>query len=849
MIKKLLLLLCLAIPLFAQVENTELQWTSLGYIDNGLGTEIDELFWHNDSLFALLEASNTSTTARWVSGTTWTTNIQWENGNLFFDPTPYTPYLASTGFVGNISYFSNGNFINGIKTEKNYSSVGGTFSRVSYTFIGNSSNNDNIRSATGNPSYNDNHGWHTAFMKDSLVMYAQSRSFDNDTLTRRLTLPLDGSTTTWQNGQNTNIPFYAYGAGYSGWYPLHSFQIGTNTYLITASQFSQGTSAYWASDTLYIYKSDIIGLTFTQIATINLPDGVYSHIRNGISIGDSVYRFSLITNDATENKYLSMDIDGNITEIIPPTNLNIYGGFTSSFNYTFITVNDQTVGDGNDSAKVYIMNPQGEWSWLMAPEVTSDANGPIAPGSYRTFNSYLETPNNSIFFYGNILQGPYSGIDADAAPEDYVFELEGFLSITAPQTNDVYNNEDIPITWVGDADTIITYWSGDHGNSWELIDTLYNYTYSWLTDSTFAHEVDGYIRILATDMDSLYFDETGDFLYIGAKSIEIKNPIDSTASVNIGATIPIIIRCVLIDTLNLFYSIGDSVNWIPIELGILPDAVVDTLTFNWTIPDIHGEIYLLATENPISSMVDSTERSAYFIGTNTPSQPAICWYDLGGNIIEHRKYNDVSCGWGSFTTFKRITAVINDFAEGYDYLSEDCDYPGQLTCVNTDPLYSPSVWVVSGIDTTETHIGDFYTTSDSISYKFRLYFVGSDSILYCKDQLNGYDSLVVVDLSDYLDDFISLPTTLTLYNVQRSKIENDTVSVADDFESLNDPYFKPVLLISGTTSRGLGSLKVEALEKAANEDADYDIARLFTTLNVRRDYFRGIDPKARKSGR
>jgi hypothetical protein len=226
----------------------------------------------------------------------------------------------------------------------------------------------------------------------------------------------------------------------------------------------------------------------------------------------------------------------------------------------------------------------------------------------------------------------------------------------------------------------------------------------------------------------------------------------------------------------------------------------------------------------------------------------ICWGDLGGNIIERYRYNDVSCGWSAVTTWQKVTAVINDYGDGFSFLTGSCPYPNQSTCVQNEITVGP-VWLYSGIDTTVVPINTFYQDGDTVIYRLYRYYVDeTDTILYCDDLLNGLDRLVVTDLSDYTSYFTGIPTDLFVYNVQRSKVQRDTLALNADFESLNDPTFEPLLLIGGLSETGRGeiALRLELLEQPVDLNPAYDKARIFLGLSMTRRTFRGVHPKAEK---
>lgn len=426
----------------------------------------------------------------------------------------------------------------------------------------------------------------------------------------------------------------------------------------------------------------------------------------------------------------------------------------------------------------------------------------------------------------------------------------GSIVLETPELNDVYTaNDPIPITWTGDVDSVLAYYSIDSQGSWIFIDTLANGSGSF-DHSAIAYA--GNMYILITNLDGAVGDTSDVFVVLADPTITILHPIELTTSKSVGDTINITIATILVDSISLFYSVGDTNTWIAIELNIPMAEDVDTLVYTWTLPNIHGTIFLLATMNAISDTTDSTGREALFIGNNMPSQPWICWYNLGGNIIERRWYYDQSCGWVSGAQVTQLTSTILDDGTGFgDYLYNTCYWPNILECLNV-PLRSEPTYRISGVDTIAINLEDYYTEGTSITYKLRTYYIGTDSILYCNDLRNNIDSLVIADIQPFYNisnhAWIGTPM-LTVYNVQRSKIQGEYININIDVESLNDPSFIPLLIISASENRGEAAVIVPLLDYPPISGAAYDIQQLFTELILRRDYFRGIDPKARKSGR
>ena len=835
MIKKLLLLLCLATPLFAQTENTNLVWTNYG-LSNGTFGSIDDVILWNDSIYTLNYISPVAQ-HRWLGGTSWSANVtltNWEERVDFLEGTPsHIHFVHNKVYNGMLYHMSIGyDFIAlGVQTNRTgYSNL----TTKSTTTSSAGSSVPSVSYAITQAAYVAN------AQEDTLYVYATQKGYGSDSTIYKIRLPLDNSTTTPSYTSSTNLLMNMQDIYYTGRRPLYAFKMDSSIYVF----LGYGKRAYFYTDTLYIFKSDSIGENFSSLATIGFADGNYSCIQQeGTTIGDTIHYF-FVSGGGQPGRMMSIKSDGTLETHTVPTSLDQYGGFVTSKKQMLISVNDNAVGDGNDSAKVYIKNlTSGTWTWKMGAEESAS--------DYKVPRKFVEL-DGIVFGYDSPIEGPYSALDADAQMDGYLWTLSGFLIITSPQTNDSYTAEDIPITWIGDVDTTIAYYSTDSGSSWYYIDTLTNYSGTWLTADILAIPINGTVRLRLTSLDSTSMDDTGNFTYISLKSITILSPIDSTTTLDIGATVNIEVKAVLTDSISIFYSINDSVSWIPLSINISTPNIVDTITYAWILPNIYGTIYLLATENAVSDTADNYTRPINSIGTNIPSQPAICWYTIEDNPIEFLRYYDVSCGWAS-PALVQVTSTLKDDGTGFDFLyNSDCDFGAYTTnynCVIANPLRTNNVWVISGVDTNETIIGDYYTIDDTLTYKLRRYYIGADSILYCDDLKNGIDSLEIANFGSYLTGWTAYPYNLILYNVQRSKIQNDTIAVDADVEALNDAIFNPLIILVGNGARGNLMLTVQGLLEPPDAAAVYDIARIFTSLNITRDYFRGIDPKARKKGR
>jgi hypothetical protein len=620
-------------------------------------------------------------------------------------------------------------------------------------------------------------------------------------------------------------------------YVLGQSYTGDEVYLLSGKGYLYNhIDDFNNTDTMYVLQSTnspytAFNITDTLICTSNTDNmGVL-----WMGARDSITYFVLntIQEDTAISGIYWISDDGKANKVTNPTGLAITGGFVSESYYVLFTTN-QTNSDSN--LTYFSPRESLSWQWLHNPD-----NDLLTQG--------VEIDTKILVSQGWMLAdyqgwtGTLGGLDG----ETYI--IDDILFFLSPVVNDSYIEEDIPIQWSGIPDTVRIYYSTNSGSSWTYITSTTNRDTIWSFSDILAEGISGTLSLRITDTDSLLIATTGNFTFISQDRLVIISPIDSIATVSVGDMVHINVRTIQVDSFSVFYSIDDSTNWMPIQLNLTPVNNIDTTTVDWILPNIFGTIYLLATENSVSDTVDITARIPHYIGENIPSQPQVCWYNLGGNIIEYRRYVDQSCGWGSSTTFVKVTSTINDDGGGYNFIEEDCVAPGQLACATTDPLRTSLALFTNGVDTTAYNINDYYNSGDTITYKFRRYYVGTDSIFYCDDLINGIDSLVIVDLAEYPSPIFGLPTDLTVYNVQRSKIQGVVTPDTLDVETLNDQHFIPRVFISGNTSRGIGALSIALLNEPADKTAVYDIVRIFTSLNMQRDYFRGIDPKARKKNR
>jgi len=431
----------------------------------------------------------------------------------------------------------------------------------------------------------------------------------------------------------------------------------------------------------------------------------------------------------------------------------------------------------------------------------------------------------------------------------YLFYSDDFIfsKFINPIAGTTFNHSDsIYTSWIGMADTVLLYYTDDNQFSWKFIDTVGANNYSWFD---IPMEDIANLRFKAENLHDATFIISDAVTLLSSRYISILSPIDSTGITYNLLPTSIIVETAHIDKFSLFYAVNDTLVWYPIIFDIVPENTnIDTTTYEWYMPIIYGAIYIKASSSPDTILYEFTPQ----YGISGPSiryYPAICWNEGPiQNVFQHQYHVDQTCGWVSGALIENVTSFLDDYGTSYSFSSYFCSPdPCGSTYITSDPIYTYTL-----IDTTTYNLWDFYESGDSVTYKNRTYFFDlSDSTLRCTDNVNDIDSIFLYDFSSYVDNGATFPTEMYVYNVQRSKIQNEYYPVSTDFEALNDELFKPLILftVDFPTGRGQTTLYVEALDEPNDGSYVQDVARIFLSLSNRRDYFRGIDPKARKSGR
>lgn len=409
-------------------------------------------------------------------------------------------------------------------------------------------------------------------------------------------------------------------------------------------------------------------------------------------------------------------------------------------------------------------------------------------------------------------------------------------------------------------DSVTILYKNSLASSWDTLATVAvvdsNISYPWsmagVTQGTYSIKVEeaGY---------SYVYDTSPTFTIIGVKTVEILYPKELVTTKSVGDTVHIVVATILVDSLNLFYSVGDSLNWVTIVTNLpVTDNTIDTTTYIWNLPNFNGTIWLKA-----SSVADTAiyvfNQPGVHLGTNIRSYPDICWYNdyyfatplnfpgYSQSVFNYAWLVDQSCGWAYNSTY-RVTQIITPSGNSIQWLedtSRDLPFEG-------NPLLPTGTYLYDLVDTTYWDLGELYAYGDTVTYKLREYFYDQVSgDLLCKDLVNDIDSIFVGHVSTLSNNWSGVSTILQVYNIEWDKISGDTISSAVDLESLNNTTFKPLILLSstGSTYRGRDIVAVQALDYPNDQESAYDVEKMYTALTMTRNYFRGIDPKARKKGR
>jgi hypothetical protein len=210
---------------------------------------------------------------------------------------------------------------------------------------------------------------------------------------------------------------------------------------------------------------------------------------------------------------------------------------------------------------------------------------------------------------------------------------------------------------------------------------------------------------------------------------------------------------------------------------------------------------------------------------------------------------DVSCGWSSPDPWL-WSGLIDSTGEGYDLLDTTITYGS--TPVYTDWKTRPAIHLITGSDTADVALNDFYDQKgDTVTYLSRRYYVDEvNERLYMDDLVNSVYGIYILDLSSIYDNIIWLDLEqplLQIYHVQWTKVSGQYVNATADFEALNDPGFEPMLVMNagGSVGKRVG-ITASLLGYPNLSGSAEDEALAWSGFLAQRYYFRGIHPKAEK---
>ncbi len=440
-----------------------------------------------------------------------------------------------------------------------------------------------------------------------------------------------------------------------------------------------------------------------------------------------------------------------------------------------------------------------------------------------------------------------------------------FLDWAAAFTNPILNHPDSSGIYLIEGDTVLTHWtasddtliteqyvhySTNSGSDWILIDTVdvADTSYSWVIPH--APTTAGGFRI-SSDVDVRRDSSANDFTILVSSSLDIIYPIEKTGvSIFPGDTIHVNVESQFVENIWYWWS-NDSTNWSFLDSTAVDTTngqYLDTTTYVWTFDGtVSGpEVWVRVEEQADTNLYVFNEEYLE-MGWGFPLGYQICQTASGG-LVEQLILYDPSCGWNSNVTWRYYVGILDDAAESRSWTYNSCPAP------HTDPscVYprATPVYLIDGSDTTATYMDTFYgAPAATVTYRGRLYYMDGDTLL-CNDLINDIDSIFVSDLSPlfgtsplWVDDSI----ILQVYQVQRSKISGEYfASTYSDWESLNDSWFEPKILI-GTDAFPLGTVSIDALPYPNNADPANDTQKILTGSVFGRFHFRGIHPKIIKT--
>jgi hypothetical protein len=407
------------------------------------------------------------------------------------------------------------------------------------------------------------------------------------------------------------------------------------------------------------------------------------------------------------------------------------------------------------------------------------------------------------------------------------------------------------VHWTASDDTVSTEiymaYSIDAGSNFTTIDTvdIADTSYTWVVPD--APTVQGRFRILYDDTSYETRDSSSsNFTILTSSLLDIYYPKNKSGmTITPGDTLHINIESQFVEDIFLWWS-RDSLVW-----NVLDSVAVDTTngqyldstTYVWTFsPLVSGpEVWVMVAQQDDTTLY-SFSRDFADLGIRYPVGTNVCQNDSGGTLIEKFYHYDPSCGWSS-PPHTYYNNHINDLGEGYTLLGQAYTWP----YAGAQFPRLTGVYIITGSDTVLTDLNTFYDEyGATVTYLNRLYYI-EDQTLKCNDLVNGINGIVVSDLSDMYTGtypWIEGEEEMQVYHVQHSKISGQYHANSTVWETLNDSWFSPKILINTTNDfYPDNTITVNALPAPASGDPAEDTQKVLTGSAFERYLFRGIHPK------
>ena len=478
--------------------------------------------------------------------------------------------------------------------------------------------------------------------------------------------------------------------------------------------------------------------------------------------------------------------------------------------------------------------------------------GSVGADSARTTAQMIDQATYWTFDFTNIWK--ISAAENEGYPElQWVVLYPPGPTLTYPQAAGLVFRADsiITVAWTAGLDTPLTssalYYSINAGSDWTLITALsaLDVSYQWTIPD--VPTVQGRVKItevgnLVTQSDS----SAENYTVLAQSSMDIYYPISKTGqTITEGDTLHIDIESSFITNIWLYWSNNQT------DYYFIDSTAVDTVnmqyldstTYVWTFDAlVSGPEVWVKLEEQVDTALYVFTRDMVDLGIRYPVGLNVCQNDSGGTLIEFFVHYDPSCGWTQ-PSHTYYNSVIGDLGESYSVIGEAFPHPYTGAAF---PLTAP-VNIVTGSDTAAVNLNDFYTQyGDSVVYLNRRYYV-DDQKLKMNDLVNTeIVGVVVSDLSEMYASaypWVEGEEVLQVYHVQHSKISGLVHDNATVWETLNDAWFSPKILISASTTYPANTITVDAIGAPAQGNPATEEEKVLTGASFVRYHFRGIHPK------